>query len=85
MPEPVVIIGPAAGPAGPVLVPAGKTPDHAPKESTQPAAPAGPALARRILAGTAHLLGRIFMWVAITLLGVIRRHPATRSPQEPHS
>jgi nucleoid-associated protein YgaU len=75
MPEPVVIIGPAPGPAGPVAGPAGKTPDHVPEESTQPAAPAGPALARRILAGTARLLGRIFMWVAITLLGVIRRNP----------
>jgi nucleoid-associated protein YgaU len=75
MPEPVVIIGPASGPAGPAPGRAEATPDHVGEEQSSPAAPAGPSIPRRILGSAAHLFGRVFLWVAITLLSVVRQNP----------
>ncbi len=75
MPEPVVIIGPANGPGGPVPAPAGTAAENAPAESPRPHAPAGPSRARRIIIAAARILGRAAKWLAIALVAVIRRYP----------
>jgi nucleoid-associated protein YgaU len=75
MPEPVVIIGPAAGPAGPVAGPAVSTPERAAEERAEPATSPGPSVFKRLMTWAAVLLGRFLKWFAITLWGLMRQYP----------
>jgi hypothetical protein len=77
MPEPVVIIGPAAGPAGPVVRspsdPENAAPEAEPDEAQDTVA--GPSVGRRILGFALSLLGRVAKAFASVLIYLIREYP----------
>ncbi|MFI5457077.1 MAG: LysM peptidoglycan-binding domain-containing protein [Isosphaerales bacterium] len=80
MPEPVVIIGPAARPAGSIVGPADVSAENAaltPEDSGGPAGPAGRAIGRRILRRSAALLARGLLAAGAATLRAIRRNPRT--------
>ena len=75
MPEPVVIIGPAPAPGGPVAASATSVPDKDSEQPAEPAVPAGPSRGRRIAAAAAGLLGQAVIRLGSALWGIMRGSP----------